>query len=51
MQQMVHPNSDRMKEAFIDYVRESVYEVHPSLWESMKTAMLYKEKDGELKWE
>ena len=29
MQQMVRPNSDCMKEVFIDYV----YEVHPSLWD------------------
>ena len=54
MQQMVCPNSDHMKEVFIDYVHESVYEVHSSLWASMqqdlmKTAMLYKDKDREMK--
>jgi len=31
MQQIVRPNKDRMKEAFIDYLKESVYEIHPSL--------------------
>ena len=53
MQQMVCPNSDCMKKVFVDFVRESVYEVHPSLWQSMqwdliKTVMLYKEKDVKL---
>ena len=56
MQQMVHSNSDHMKEVFINFVRELVYEIHPSFWQSMqwdlmKTVILYKEKDGELKQE
>ena len=57
MQQMVRPNSDCMKEVFVEvFVRETVYEVHPSLWQSMQrdlmnVVMLYKEKDAELKQE
>ena len=53
---MARPNSDRMKEVFVDFVRESVYKFPPSLWRSMqwdvmKTVMLYKEKDRVLKQE
>ena len=29
---MVRPNSNHMKKVFVDIVRESVYEVHSSLW-------------------
>jgi len=54
MQQMVRPNTDRMKEVFVDYIRESVYEIHPNLWEDMhrdimKTVLMYKDRDNELK--
>ena len=54
MQQMRRPNKDRMKEVFIDYIRESVYEIHPTLWEEMhrdimNTVLMYKDKDNELK--
>ncbi|XP_046342453.2 uncharacterized protein LOC124123203 [Haliotis rufescens] len=54
MQQMVRPNTDRMKEAFIEYIRESVYEIHPALWEDMhrdimKTVLMYKDRESQLK--
>ena len=54
MQKMVRPNTDRMKEVFVDYIRETVYEIHPNLWEDMhsdvmKTVLMYKDKDNELK--
>ncbi|KAH3805698.1 hypothetical protein DPMN_117570 [Dreissena polymorpha] len=54
VQHMVRPNTDRMKEAFFEYVRESVYDISPNLWvdmhrDIMKTVLVYKEKDNDLK--
>ena len=54
MQHIVRPNTDRMKEAFIEYIRETAYDIHPTLWEYMhrdimKAMLMYKERDTELK--
>ena len=54
MQQIVRPNKDRVKEAFIDYLKESVYEIHPSRCNEMhqdimKTVLAYTDRDSELK--
>ncbi|KAH3717802.1 hypothetical protein DPMN_060598 [Dreissena polymorpha] len=51
---MVKPNTDRMKEAFVEYVRESVYDISPNLWEDMhidhmKTVLVQKDRDNDLK--
>ncbi|KAH3859327.1 hypothetical protein DPMN_102045 [Dreissena polymorpha] len=43
-----------MKEAFVEYVRGSVYDISPNLWVDMhrdivKTVLVYKDKDNNLK--
>lgn len=54
MQQIVRPSTDRMKEAFIEYIRECLYDMDPTIAddmqrEIMRMALAYKDKDAELK--
>ncbi|KAH3755490.1 hypothetical protein DPMN_190186 [Dreissena polymorpha] len=51
---MVRTNTDCMKKAFVEYVRESVYDISPNLKDDMhkdiiKTVLVYKDRDNDLK--
>ncbi|KAM9333782.1 uncharacterized protein KZ484_018765 [Pholidichthys leucotaenia] len=54
VQHVVRPNTDCIKEAFIDYIRESVYDMHLMVQDEMqrdimKAVLRFNDKDAEMK--